>query len=185
MIDGYQPGQDGFALTPENRPAVQAWLKAQGLDPARVDGMRDDTLFKAYRWPAYLKQMKTRADYYPPCSKENKPCPSVQGLECAAPANDAAKSLSLSGAKNDGGTEALELNAAHTKAATVKSSKSNTPSATSRAGTPSPDPATALHSFLASVQAAQGPGLTEARVVELIREHAPLIISEMLNNARA
>lgn len=69
-----EPGDPAFQLTEANKPLVRQWLIAQGFDPARVDGMRDDTLGKAYRSRSYLNQMKTRADYYPACGKGEQPC---------------------------------------------------------------------------------------------------------------
>lgn len=80
MIDGFEPGQDGFVLSANNRQAVKEWLISEGIDPARVEGMRSDNLWKAYRHPAYLQQMKRRADYYLPLryKEENTKCAPIR-----------------------------------------------------------------------------------------------------------
>jgi len=140
------PGTEGFVLTAENRPAVRAWLKAEGIDPDRVDGMRDDTLYKAYRQPAYLRQMKTRADYYPQCRKENTPPCSIQ-----QPMSEAMSTpIAIEGGRN------------------APIPIASMPANGSEAGsTPEPTVDTA--------------DLLEQWIIELIRQHVPAIIMEILS----
>lgn len=171
----HQPGDAAFQLTAENKPAVKDWLVAQGMDPARVEGMQDATLYKSYRFPSYLRQLKLRADYFPAYRKDDPPC-----------------SITMPSTSKDGLTASKEQTAAVDIPITPQSSiaigsadGNAAQNETQAKDHQIPPPGSAMEaepaaliSFLASLMAQ--PVLTEARVVELIKEHLPRILIERL-----
>lgn len=68
-IIGHMPGDDAFQITAFNRHYVKEWLNEHGIDSSRTDAMRDATLYKAYAKPNYLRAMLTRGDYAPGAAK--------------------------------------------------------------------------------------------------------------------
>lgn len=197
MIDGHEPGDAGFVLTTENTPAVRAWLISEGLDPARVEGMRNDSLAKAYRYPAYLRQMKTRADYYPSCAKpkENTPCNAIplpyqpvgqQPLSTTTTAalttktppkpNGAAPSSNTSpGMAGQSSQMSTTASGSHGIIACTTAE----PIATAAMSSTTPCLGTAAEQRDVE-RSSTGQLLTEQRIVELIEEHAVRVLLERL-----
>lgn len=167
MIDGYLPGDPAFQLTAANKPAVKQWLIAQGIDPMRIEGMRQESLFKAYRYPVYLRQLQTRRDYCPTGSaapQENTPCPNVP-TDMNQPA-----SAEISRTENGLVPVATTI---PTTIGSVTNAAVSSPPTDSTPTTINPT----LHATLAALLARV---LTEERVIELIREHAPRAILDRL-----
>lgn len=176
LIDGKAPGDAGFQGHPGNHQQIRDWLLALGCEPARVEGMRVANLFKAYRYPEYLRCMTQRKDYFPnglqDITEELGPCTTTLSAPSATIAPDAA-TIGLAPTTTTVARGAM-LKAPSTKPSSPDASTPS-PAATSPPGITSPSDTLAT-----LLQAIQRP-LTEARVIELIREYAPQIIRECLS----
>lgn len=141
-----EPGQHDFVLTPENKPAVKTWLIAQGIDPARVEKMRKESLQNAYRYPQYLRAMLLRRDY----TNGDQPCQTTINTDIGAKAGETASPEPMAAIPT-------------CTIPTIPTSKSDGGSM---------DGKTAIIETTTI--------LTEARVIELIREHAiPILIQRL------
>jgi hypothetical protein len=192
-IDGFAPGQAGFEGHAGNHQAIRDWLLVLGCEPARVEGMRPANLFKAFRYPEYLRCMTQRKDYFPnglqDISEELGQC------------NPTTTTAVIPAATNTTPTRPDPLPALIARGALKKSSVASThaaepttPQAPAKTPSTSPpdkscealakqDPVAALTNMIQEfAKAGHDNGLTEARVIELIREHVPQMVLQTLRN---
>ncbi len=182
LIDGFAPGAEGFQGHAGNHQQLREWLLALGCEPARVEGMRPANLFKAYRYPEYLRCMTQRRDYFPNGLQEVPQCPPSTNIIATVAAVQPSPIPTLKAA----------IPATIARGALKKSAAVSTPqpgpiapicaNGTTTSSSPVPDKVETLANMLRDFAGAGvSNGLTEARVIELIREHAPQIIRECLS----
>lgn len=152
---GYEPqsvqNHDDYSslVTDYTKPMMQQWIKRQGIAGDRIVAMRAATLANAYLKPAYLHSILTRGDYNKDAAKA-LPAPRSEPKPFPVTASDYED---------------------HARAQREQITIEHEPQ-------PAPAPAPAVNGDAAAQLAAligqiAGSAVNEARVIELIKAHAP------------
>lgn len=136
-----------------NRALVQNWLVASGVPSARAKAMRLSSLWKCYNRPRYLVAVLSHIE-----GREVDP-------SVALPEDDEAREDALNGYPG--------LGAADDEAAAAVT----TPAV---AAVPYPAAGDAASQLAGLIQTLAAGAINEQRVIELIREHAPLRVVEQI-----